>query len=67
MTNDPDSLLQAPECMKEETRLISGTCSKCGKEVEFFSVVELHNAKFCPHCKEILDTDAIANKAGISR
>lgn len=66
MTNDVDDPLRAPDCMQEETRLITGTCPECGAELEFFSVSELRNQKHCYNCKKPLNTKDIAAKAGIS-
>lgn len=66
MTIDANDPLQAPECMQEETKLISGACANCGQELEFFSNTELRNAKVCPNCKKPLDTKSIAEKAGVA-
>ena len=66
MTNDPNDPLRAPDCMQEETKLITGACPNCGKELEFFSVSELRSAGHCYHCKEKLDVKALADKAGLS-
>lgn len=66
MTNDPNDPLQAPDCMKEDTKLITGTCPKCGGELEFFSVSELRAASHCYNCKQPLDTKALAAKVGLS-
>lgn len=66
MTNDANDPLKAPDCMKEDTRLITGICPKCGEELEFFSVTELRNQSRCYNCKEPLDVKAIADKAGVS-
>ncbi|MDR1052271.1 MAG: hypothetical protein LBP95_14670 [Deltaproteobacteria bacterium] len=56
----------SPECMREETRLITGPCPKCGQELEFFSVTELRNQKHCHSCKAPFDARAFADKLGIS-
>jgi len=66
MTNDPNDPLRAPDCMQEDTRLITGVCPKCGKELEFFSVSELRSQGHCYHCKQPLDVKTIADKAGVS-
>ncbi|UQZ89619.1 hypothetical protein C4J81_10530 [Deltaproteobacteria bacterium Smac51] len=66
MTNDPNDPLRAPDCMQEDTRLIQGTCSNCGAELEFFSVSELRQTGHCPNCKQHLDVKSIADKAGVS-
>jgi predicted RNA-binding Zn-ribbon protein involved in translation (DUF1610 family) len=55
-----------PECMQEETKLMTGPCPKCGKELEFFSVAELRNTSHCYECKEPFDSHAFAKKLGIS-
>ena len=66
MTHDDHDALQSPDCMKEETTLISGACPECGKELEFFSVPELRNQKTCYNCKKPFDAKAFATKAGLS-
>lgn len=66
MSVDFDDPLQAPDCMKEDTRLIEAVCPKCGAELEFFSVSELRQTSHCPKCKAPLDVKAIAAKAGVS-
>ncbi|MDR1608123.1 MAG: hypothetical protein LBT38_06915 [Deltaproteobacteria bacterium] len=57
---------QTPDCMQEETRLITGPCPKCGQELEFFSVNEVRNASRCYICKEPFDSKAFAKELGIS-
>jgi hypothetical protein len=52
--------------MKEDTKLITGPCPKCGAELEFFSVTELRNQKHCYGCKAPFDPKAFADKLGIS-
>jgi len=66
MTNDVNDPLRAPDCMQEDTRLITGVCSECGAELEFFSVSELRSQGYCYKCKKPLDVKAIAAKAGVS-
>ncbi len=66
MTNDADDPLRAPDCMQEETKLITGNCPLCGAELEFFSVSELRNQSRCYNCKKPLDVKAFAAKAGVS-
>ena len=55
-----------PDCMQEETRLITGPCPKCGAELEFFSIPELRNASNCPSCKADFDPKPFAEKLGLS-
>jgi predicted RNA-binding Zn-ribbon protein involved in translation (DUF1610 family) len=52
--------------MTEETKLLTGPCPKCGKELEFFSVAELRNASHCYECKAPFDPHEFAKKLGIS-
>ncbi len=66
MTNDPNDPLSAPDCMKEETRLISGVYPLCGETLEFFSVPELRAQGHCYNCKQPFDAKAFAEKAGVS-
>ena len=66
MTHDDQDPLQAPDCMKEETLLLTGVCPACGAELEFFSVPELRNQKTCYQCKKPFDPKAFAAKAGVS-
>jgi predicted RNA-binding Zn-ribbon protein involved in translation (DUF1610 family) len=55
-----------PDCMQEETKLITGPCPKCGAELEFFSVSELRNASHCYSCKAVFDPKDFASKLGLS-
>ncbi|MDR1038579.1 MAG: hypothetical protein LBR80_00135 [Deltaproteobacteria bacterium] len=55
-----------PECMQEETRLITGPCPACGKELEFFTISELRNASHCYECKAPFDPHEFAKKLGLS-
>ncbi|MDR2339646.1 MAG: hypothetical protein LBF40_05895 [Deltaproteobacteria bacterium] len=55
-----------PDCMKEETRLITGPCPVCGKELEFFSINELRNQGHCYECHAPFDPKAFATKLGLS-
>jgi predicted RNA-binding Zn-ribbon protein involved in translation (DUF1610 family) len=55
-----------PDCMQEDTKLITGPCPACGKELEFFSVDELRNQAHCYECKAPFDSKAFAKKLGIS-
>jgi predicted RNA-binding Zn-ribbon protein involved in translation (DUF1610 family) len=55
-----------PDCMAEETKLITGPCPKCGKELEFFSIPELRNASHCYECKAPFDPFEFAKKLGIA-
>ena len=66
MTPEDHDPLQAPDCMKEETMLLTGACPECGAELEFFSVPELRNQKTCYMCKKPFDAQAFAAKAGVS-
>jgi uncharacterized CHY-type Zn-finger protein len=56
----------SPDCMKEETQLITGPCPQCGKELEFFSLNELRNASHCYNCKAPFDPKPFAQKLGLS-
>ena len=62
MFQDDQDPLQGPDCMKEETTLIAGTCPECGGELEFFSVTEVRNQKTCYLCKKPFDAKAFAAK-----
>ncbi|MDR2405230.1 MAG: hypothetical protein LBE27_02550 [Deltaproteobacteria bacterium] len=55
-----------PDCMKEETKLITGPCPACGKELEFFSITELRNQSHCYECHAPFDSKAFAHKLGLS-
>ena len=55
-----------PDCMQEETRLITGPCPKCGAELEFFSIPELRNTSHCYSCKAPFDPKEFAVKQGLS-
>jgi predicted RNA-binding Zn-ribbon protein involved in translation (DUF1610 family) len=55
-----------PDCMQEQTQLITGPCPACGKELEFFSVTELRNASHCYECKAPFDPKEFAKKLGLS-
>ncbi|MDR2455020.1 MAG: hypothetical protein LBE49_00275 [Deltaproteobacteria bacterium] len=55
-----------PDCMQEETKLITGPCPKCGAELEFFSIPELRNTSHCYSCKAPFDVKAFADKLGLS-
>ena len=55
-----------PDCMQEETRLITGPCPKCGAELEVFSIPELRNTTHCYSCKASFDPKAFADKLGLS-
>ena len=66
MTNDPNDPLRAPDCMQEDTKLISGPCPLCGETLEFFSVSELRAQGHCYNCKKPFDAKAFADKAGVS-
>jgi uncharacterized CHY-type Zn-finger protein len=66
MTNEPNDPLTAPDCMQEETRLITGECPLCGEELEFFSISELRNQAHCYNCKKPFDAKAFAGKLGLS-
>ena len=57
---------QSPDCMKEQTMLITGPCPKCGQELEFFSIPELRNASHCYNCKASFDPKEFAQKLGLS-
>ncbi|MDR2352844.1 MAG: hypothetical protein LBF22_06705 [Deltaproteobacteria bacterium] len=55
-----------PECMQEETKLITGPCPECGAELEFFSTSELRNTSHCYECKKPFDPEVFAKKQGIA-
>ncbi|MDR1394618.1 MAG: hypothetical protein LBK52_00410 [Deltaproteobacteria bacterium] len=55
-----------PDCMKEETKLITGPCPACGQELEFFSIDELRNQKHCYECKAPFDAKEFARKQGLT-
>jgi hypothetical protein len=55
-----------PDCMQEDTKLITGPCPICKAELEFFSVDELRNQKTCYSCKAPFDAKAFATKLGLS-
>ncbi|MDR3204244.1 MAG: hypothetical protein LBV23_05830 [Deltaproteobacteria bacterium] len=62
----PDNDGAVPECMQENTQLITGPCPKCGGELEFFSITELRNASHCYLCKAKFDPKEFAQKLGLS-
>jgi predicted RNA-binding Zn-ribbon protein involved in translation (DUF1610 family) len=55
-----------PDCMQEQTMLITGPCPKCGEELEFFSINEVRNQAHCYNCKAPFDSKAFAEKLGLS-
>ncbi|MDR1083837.1 MAG: hypothetical protein LBP22_03015 [Deltaproteobacteria bacterium] len=55
-----------PDCMKEDTKLITGPCPKCGGELEFFSISELRNQSHCYICKAPFDPREFAKKLDLS-
>ncbi|MDR1657657.1 MAG: hypothetical protein LBT47_08905 [Deltaproteobacteria bacterium] len=57
---------KSPDCMQEETQLITGPCPKCGEELEFFSIPELRNTSHCYACKAPFEPKVFAQKLGIS-
>ncbi|MDR1109843.1 MAG: hypothetical protein LBP92_03870 [Deltaproteobacteria bacterium] len=55
-----------PDCLKQEVKVITGPCPKCGAEMEFFTVSELRNQKSCQTCKAPFDAKAFADEQGLS-
>lgn len=53
-------------CRAQNTTLLIGTCPHCGQELEFFTVTEIKNQRYCYHCKKEFDREKFARDLGLS-
>ena len=53
-------------CKAQKTDLLTGICPHCGKELEFFTITEIKNQRYCYHCKKKFDREKFAKDLGLS-
>jgi len=53
-------------CRAQKTQLFAGRCPHCGQELEFFTITEIRNQRYCYHCKGKFDPGKFAADIGLS-
>jgi predicted amidophosphoribosyltransferase len=53
-------------CQAPRAQHLTGLCPHCGQEMEFFTVTEIKNQRYCYHCKGKFDSDKFLTDLGLS-
>jgi len=53
-------------CQSPRLQQFTGLCPHCGQEMEFFTVAEIKNQRYCYHCKGKFDKDKFLTDLGLS-
>jgi len=53
-------------CKAQKMQLFAGPCPHCGQELEFFTMAEMKNQRYCYHCKGKFDPVKFAADLGLS-
>ena len=53
-------------CQSPRAQQFIWICPHCGQELEFFTIAEIKNQRYCYHCKGKLDRDKVLADLGLS-